>query len=154
MTQEKRNERVRICFFQLNTMSCKGIRDTKIEGMERVSLRYDGDISIMNEIGVNMNDLRSGNNFQTWMGDGYKSRAVTAHNTNDDNDKVMYQPGGTGIYVQPGIMTQYVKGKSTDFRNLGIWCSMLFWEAPEHKTRIVAAYTICDSKPKRTEDPV
>ena len=45
-------------------------------------------------------------------------------------------------------MTQYVKGKSTDFRNLGRWCSMLFWASPEHKTRIVAAYNICDSKPK------
>ena len=79
MTQEKENGRVRICFFQLNNMSCKGIRDTKIKGMKRVSARYDGDISIMNEIGVNIDNVKRGNNFQTWMGDGYKSRVVTAY---------------------------------------------------------------------------
>ena len=45
-------------------------------------------------------------------------------------------------------MTQYVKSKSTDFRKLGRWCSMLSWTSPEHKTRIVAAYNICDTKPE------
>ena len=129
-------------------MSSKGIRDAKIEGMKRITSRYDGDISIMNEIGVKMNNLKNGNNLQTWMGDGYKSRVVNAYNKNDENKKVVHQPGGTGIYVQPGIMTQYVKGKSTDFRSLGRWCSMLFWASPEHKTRIVAAYNICDQNQK------
>ena len=148
MTQVKENGRIRICFFQLNNMSSKGIRDAKIEGMKRIQARYDVDISIMNELGVKMDNLKNGNNFQNWMGDGCKSRIVMAYNKHDTNKRVVYQPGGTGIYVQPGIMTQYVKGKSTDFRNLGRWCSMVFWASPEHKTRIVAAYNICDTKPE------
>ena len=49
-----------------------------------------------------------------------------------------HQPGGTVVAVR-GAMTQYAKTKSKDERNLGKFCSYVFWATPKHKCRVVVA---------------
>ena len=49
-----------------------------------------------------------------------------------------------------GAMPQYAKSKSkdSDSRELGRFCSFVFWVRPKHKCRVVVAYNMCNEKSK------
>ena len=128
-------------------MSTKPIRDVKVKGIKWIENKYDVDIGLYNEVGVNMKNSLKGSDFQGWMGDHGKSRCVMAYNVKEESAKTIHQPGGTAIRVR-GTLTQYVKSTSKDSRGLGRYCSVVLWANPNQKCRMVAACDVCKGKPK------
>ena len=147
MSVEKEKGRVRVLFAQLNNMSTKAVRDIKVKGLKYLEKTYDTDIHLYNEHGINCSNLSRGSNLDSWMGDRGKSRYIMSWNKHDTECCGVHQPGGTAVRVT-GAMTQYVRKKDTDSRDLGRYCSITFWANPNKKCRLVSLYNVCKGKPK------
>ena len=68
-----------------------------------------------------------------------------AYNKNDTEVKSFHQPGGTGIRVT-GAMTQYCRKTTTDPRNLGRYCSAVFYANKCQRCRVISMYNICKGR--------
>ena len=118
MSVKKEKARVRAFFGQLNNMSSKSVREVKCKSLRYIENKYDTDIHLYDEHGMNGKNLPKGSNFDRWMGDNGRSKYIMAYNEHDTEYKGIHQPGGTAIRVT-GAMTQYVRKKSPDSRGLG-----------------------------------
>ena len=90
----------------MNGTAMEAIRDQKMKGMNYLAKKYDVGLRMFNDHGCNMNNAQKGQDFAGWIQMGEENRCVVSHNRNDSCCKTLYQPGGTGIYVN-GEMTQY-----------------------------------------------
>ena len=105
-------------------MSTRAVRDVKCKSLKYIEKKYDTDIHLYDEHGINGRNLPKGSNFDSWMKDGGKSRCVMAYNEHDEEYSGVHQPGGTAVRVT-GAMTQYVRKTAVDSRKLGRYCSVV-----------------------------
>ena len=147
MAVKKKRGRIRAIFGQLNNMSTKVVREVKCKSLKHIERRYDTDIHLYDEHGINRKNLLRMSNLDSWMKDGGKSRCVMAYNEHDEEYTGVYQPGGTAVRVT-GAMTQYVRKTAVDSRKLGRYCSVVMWANPAKKCRFVSIYNICKGNPK------
>ena len=131
----------------MNNISTKSVRDVKVKGLKFIEQKYDTDIHIYNEHGINGDNLPRGSTFDGLMADGGKSKYIFAYNTHDKEYQGVHQPGGTAVRVT-GAMTQYVRKRGDDMRGLGRYCSIALWENPAKKCRFVSVYNIAKASPR------
>ena len=121
-------------------MSIKPIRDVKVKGIKLIENKYDVDIGLYNEVGVNMKNSPKGSDFQGWMGDHGKSRCVMAYNVNDESAKTIHQPGGTATIIHGSLVGRiYKKEKETH----GRWTSYFMYRQGSKPICFITAYMPC-----------
>ena len=147
INENKGEGKCRILYSQLNNASTRAVREVKMDKIHNMNDKFQIDVNLFAEVGVNWT-TGADNSFASWYSqDLEKAKCVAACNEYDKARTSRHQPGGTSIAVR-GAMTQYATSKSKDPRGLGRYCSYVFWANPQHKCRIVAAYNVCNGKPK------
>ena len=147
MTVKKEKDRVRAFFGQLNNMSTKSVREVTCKSLRYIENKYDTDIHLYNEHGMNGKNIPKGSNFDSWMGDRGMSKYIMAYNEHDTEYEGMHQPGGTAIRVT-GAMTQYLRKKSPDSRGLGRYCSVVMWANPTKSAGLYLCITFAKGTQK------
>ena len=102
---------------QLNGMSTKGVRDTKVEQITSLINKYDVNMVSYQEHGLNMSHFPALQTFYTFFEAELQLRSVTGHNVHENPDSP-HQQGGTGLLALNEIL-EYLKEGSTDWRGLG-----------------------------------
>ena len=91
---EKQQGRIWVFFGQLNNVSTKSVRDVKVKGLKFIEKKYDTDIHIYNEHGINGSNLRRGSTFDGLMSDSGRSKYIFAYNRHDTEYQGVHQPWG------------------------------------------------------------
>jgi hypothetical protein len=131
---------------QFNNMSGKEVRERKLKVVKQLVNKYEIDALCGSEIGVNFGRMDPSNSFASWFEGGRPIRSTTSHNVHSPSES-KHLPGGTGIVVFNGIH-QYAKKSTNDFRKLGRFCSWVFYVNPDHRFRLVVAYSTGTQTPR------
>ena len=124
---------------QINGMSGKETRETKIGEITNIINRYDVNLFVGMELGVNWITLKISRGFAAWFLAERELRATTSHNIHGYSVRTAQQ-GGIGMLVLHEIL-EYAKGSANNFRGLGRWSSFQLYSNKEHRTRFIASYS-------------
>ena len=145
--KERPKDVFRVCGVQLNSTSTEEIKERKIAQMEDLLSEWDIQCLLALEVGQNWSVVPPSERMASWFRLRTKVKAFTQHNTHDKVNVGRYQPGGCAVLTF-GELHQYARGNCGDFRNLGRVASTVFYANRKHRTRVVTAYNLGDSKPK------
>ena len=98
------------------------------------------------EVGVNWSKYPSSANLASWFKESIPDmKTHTAHNRHENI--AYHQPGGTATFACREL-ARYARERTKDYRDLGRWCSTLFYADPNHKFRLVSTYNVGQQKPR------
>lgn len=128
-------------YCQINSFSSGGLRETKIRKVISLIDKYEVDGVTFCESGINWSVGPSSRDLKSLFDPHMERevRTVSAHNIHGPRVSP-FQQGGVSILLTHSLI-QYARRHTTDFRNLGRWTSWTLAHNPDHRTRIVVAYS-------------
>ncbi len=129
---------------QHNSASSLDVHARKITDVVQLINDWEIQAGCLSEVEVNWSSYPSLANLTSWFQDEVPDiKTHTAHNKHEN--VAHYQPGGTATFACKDL-ARYTKGRTSNHRGLGQWCSTLFHADPNHKFRLVSAHNVGQHK--------
>ncbi len=102
---------------QVNNMSTRNVRETKVDQMTLLANRYDANAWGIGEHRINGQGRPPSETMASYFDTEVDLKSVSSYNTTK-KPKGHYQTGGTAI-VATNTLSGYIKNTGVDFRKLG-----------------------------------
>jgi hypothetical protein len=132
---------IQVMYCQVNSLSVGTTCSEKIRRIVELIHRYEVDGVTLCETGINWSVGPSSRDLKSFF-DPFMDREIrssTSHNAHGPKVSPLQQ-GGTAILLTSTLL-QYSHRHLPDWRRLGRWSSWSLYRNPEHRTRIVVAYS-------------